>query len=144
MTRNKSGRRTSGYSWSGGFLWVTGSVQRTTVAKISGHCARGATTVLIDSRKSSVTAGQRVTIQLNDDKSRSLYDHIYSGEPDDVSKIRNLADVINEAYLYARNGKPEATPLAVAKLTFRAGTYHQAEIEQLIAPFADYAIVDVD
>ena len=59
-----------------------------------------------------------------------------------ISKIRNLADIVSEEYMYARNGKPDASPLAVAKLTFRAGAYHKAEVEQLVTQFADYTILE--
>ncbi|MEM8488588.1 MAG: GTPase HflX [Bacteroidota bacterium] len=59
-----------------------------------------------------------------------------------ISKIRNLAAIVSEEYMYARNGKPDVAPLAVAKLTFRAGAYHKVEIEQLVARFADYKVVE--
>ena len=60
-----------------------------------------------------------------------------------ISKIRNLADIVSEEYGFARNGDPAAEPEAVAKLTFRVGTYHQDEIRRLIADFASYSLLPV-
>ena len=59
-----------------------------------------------------------------------------------ISKIRNLADIVSEEYLYAKNGEAQAAPFAVAKLTFRVGSYHQDEINRLLEAFSGYELID--
>lgn len=61
-----------------------------------------------------------------------------------ISKIRNLADIVSEEYLYAKNGDADAPPFAVAKLTFRVGVYHQDEINRLLEAFSGYELLPED
>lgn len=65
-------------------------------------------------------------------------------EAKSISKIRNLADIVSEEYLYAKNRDAQASPLAVAKLTFRVGSYHQDEINRLLEGFSDYELLPED
>ncbi len=61
-----------------------------------------------------------------------------------ISKIRNLADIVSEEYSYANNGDDHSTPFAVAKLTFRVGSYHQDEINRLLEGFSGYELLPED
>ncbi|MCH7226700.1 glycosyl hydrolase family 28-related protein [Haloferula sp. A504] len=86
MGATTSGRPTSNYSWSGGFLWVKGKIDRPRVAKIVRPAERGGR-ILEVGDTSGLEAGMRVVIRQQDDEGKSLLSHLYSGDSGDVSKI---------------------------------------------------------
>lgn len=83
-----SGRPTSNYSWSGGFLWVTGDYRGRAVSRITSETKRGARTISVQ-KAVGLKTGQRVTVRLRDDGGRTLLNHIYSGDTGDTRKIRH-------------------------------------------------------
>jgi hypothetical protein len=81
-----SGRPTSNYSWSGGFVWFKGNVGNRTLATIIATAQRGDTTVRISSAK-NLSVGQRVEILETDTPQNSLADLLYSSDAGDTSKL---------------------------------------------------------
>ncbi len=83
-----SGQRTSNYSWSGGIVWFKGDDR----AKLLGTCKvpanRGARQLRLEGDAKSLKAGTWIEIRVKDDDQRSLLDHLYSGDPGNVSKIK--------------------------------------------------------
>ncbi|MEM7396570.1 MAG: glycosyl hydrolase family 28-related protein, partial [Verrucomicrobiota bacterium] len=86
MGRTTSGRRTSRYSWSGGFFQVQGNIRRDHVANMTHHVRRGSTEVKIDAPRKPLRPGQFVTIEITDDAERTLLDQMYAGEAGDTSR----------------------------------------------------------
>ena len=74
------GRRTSNYSWSGGFFWVRGSYQRERLADVTEPAERGANQVSV-SNAGGLSVGQEVDIRVRDDDDDSLAMHLYSEDP---------------------------------------------------------------
>jgi hypothetical protein len=82
-----SGRATSGYSWSGGFVWVKGYVALNFLGHITENAPRG-TQVLVLEKPLSLKVGQRVCIEQTDDSEKTLARHLYSEDPGDISNIK--------------------------------------------------------
>lgn len=53
-----------------------------------------------------------------------------------ISHIRSVADVLAEDYMYAQNGSEDETPLAVARLRFRAAKKHVQDLSHLLARYS--------
>jgi len=75
-----SGRPTSNYSWSGGFITIRGDYQSERLAGISTAALRGAYTVSVDNA-ASFSVGQEIEIRQEDDAENSLARHLYSDDP---------------------------------------------------------------
>ncbi|MCC6796184.1 MAG: hypothetical protein IT366_13775 [Candidatus Hydrogenedentes bacterium] len=75
-----SGRPTSNYSWSGGFIWLQGDINRKKVAAVTAPAKRGATAITIDDT-SKVSVGQELELRLDDEETNSLANHLYSNDP---------------------------------------------------------------
>lgn len=91
------GRRTSNYSWSGGFIRIRGDFQRTKLASITAPAKRGTYAVTVDD-PAAFSAGQAVEIRQKDNADNSLAIHLYSGDPRiSVEKIngRTQADMVS-------------------------------------------------
>jgi hypothetical protein len=82
-----TGRRTSNYSWSGGFLTLRGSFNTKTLANIVAGSSRGDTSVRV-SNSLQFRVGQRVEILQSDTPDNSLAIHLYSGESDAVENLK--------------------------------------------------------
>jgi GTP-binding protein HflX len=65
-------------------------------------------------------------------------------EPQLISRIHRLADVLAESYGYARNGDPEATPTAVAHLRFRLARRHATRLAPVLDRFAGLTLLSDD
>ncbi len=81
-----TGQPTSGYSWSGGLVWVEGRQSGTEVGLVQNRAARGSNVIEL-AAPAEVTPGQRVEILQEDPGDKSLVNHLYAGQSDDVSKI---------------------------------------------------------
>ena len=81
-----AGRRTSNYSWSGGFVWFKGNLGNRLLATITATAQRGDTSVRVSNAK-NLSVGQRVEILETDTPDNSLADLIYSGDAGDTSKL---------------------------------------------------------
>jgi len=75
-----SGRPTSNYSWSGGFITIRGDYQSERLASISAAAARGAYTVTVDNA-APLSVGQEIEIRQEDDAENSLARQLYSDDP---------------------------------------------------------------
>lgn len=81
-----SGRKTSNYSWSGGFLWVKGSTHGKVISPVISDAARGDDVIrLKDAGKLKV--GQRIQIMMKD-SNKSLLKYLYSGDPGNTNQIK--------------------------------------------------------
>ncbi|MEM1125076.1 MAG: GTPase HflX [Bacteroidota bacterium] len=52
-----------------------------------------------------------------------------------IAHVHRVADVLSEDYMFARNGRPDDPPLAVARLHFRAAPKHDRDLQPLLEPF---------
>jgi hypothetical protein len=75
-----SGQRTSNYSWSGGFISIGGSFQRSQLTPITAPAKRGQNTIEV-ADASMLSVGREVEIRQQDNAENSLANHLYSGDP---------------------------------------------------------------
>lgn len=81
------GRRTSNYSWSGGFLWVKGSLGLEKIADVSAPAARG-DTILHVADTSGLQVGDSVAVRQTDTAENTLARHLYSDDPGNVANLK--------------------------------------------------------
>jgi hypothetical protein len=81
-----TGNRTSNYSWSGGFLRLTGSFQSVVLAGVTEDAMRGRQSLRLSST-AGLQVGQRIEIYQRDREDNSLAFHLYSNDPGDISKL---------------------------------------------------------
>jgi len=81
-----TGRKTSNYSWSGGFVRFEGSFGQRTLAKITAEAQRGEHTLSV-SDVQEFHMGQRVEIYQTDNADNSLAAALYSGDPGDTKNL---------------------------------------------------------
>jgi hypothetical protein len=86
-----SGRRTSNYSWSGGFVALAGSIAQP-LSRVTAPAARGSR-VLTVTDPSRHRVGQDVRLRLDDEPENTLAHHLYSGDPGDIEKLNRQAYV---------------------------------------------------
>ncbi len=82
-----TGRPTSGYSWSGGYVWFEGKNNGASLGKVKTRAARGSYEIELDGPMDKVQAGGRVEIRQEDDKDNSLVNYLYQGQTGDIAKI---------------------------------------------------------
>lgn len=87
MSKTSSGSPTSGYSWSGGFIWVRGSTRASESIPIVQDADRGQRTIHAEDA-GSLIVGQRVLIEQRDDEQRTLVDSLYADDAGDTRKLR--------------------------------------------------------
>jgi len=80
------GRRTSNYSWSGGFIQVKGDYEATLITKIDAAAKRGDRSVQVAS-VDGLSEGMRIQIQL-EATDQSLVKYLYADDFGDISKSR--------------------------------------------------------
>jgi GTP-binding protein HflX len=75
--------------------------------------------------------------------------YIPVSEPEAIARVHELADVLNEDYLYAQNGMVEARlngaaddAQAVARMHFRAAPRNEARLRKSLASIGDFRSVD--
>ena len=94
------GRRTSNYSWSGGFIRVEGSYGTSDVAGVTANADRGDTEFTV-AASHDLAAGDRVEIHQEDTEDQSLCRYLYAGDPGDIEDIGDgattalVADVVD-------------------------------------------------
>ena len=84
-----TGERTSNYSWSGGFVWLKGSLGQKTLATVKGESRRGDQAIQVDSA-ASFKPGQWIAIAQRDPGDKTLVDYLYAGDPGDTKNLRNM------------------------------------------------------
>ena len=83
-----TGERTSNYSWSGGFVWLKGSLGQKTLATVSGEARRGDKALQVDSA-AALKLGQWIMIAQRDPGDKTLVDCLYAGDPGDTKNLRS-------------------------------------------------------
>jgi len=135
-----SGKPTSNYSWSGGFIWVKGNDTGETIAE-PGAAIRGTTMLSVPNAK-AFSPGQELMLVLTDDDEHSLTYYVYAGDPGDIKKIGHgvvlpqvfrvlaaseghiqidrplRADIRPEWKPILREYKPTVTQVGIENLTF--------------------------
>ena len=91
MSQTSSGSPTSGYSWSGGFIWVQGGAQRQRLAGIA-PAPRGSRTITLQ-EPVALSPGDLVEVTIEDDDQRTLLDALYSGDPGNTSEFTQQASI---------------------------------------------------
>lgn len=81
------GRRVSGYSWSGGFLTISGSFSSVVLAEVARPARRGDRTLVVRSVE-RLRSGDSVLLRLEDDSAASLPRHLYDEDPGSISQLR--------------------------------------------------------
>jgi hypothetical protein len=90
-----SGRPTSNYSWSGGFLRISGRFDRSTIARITAPAPRGSTTLHVD-KPEALHVGDELRLQQSDTPDNTLAEHLYDNDP---SKLDNLNGRTSPAWI---------------------------------------------
>lgn len=98
-----SGRRTSNYSWSGGFINIRGSFQSRTLSNIVGTAKRGSNQIQVTNSK-VLKVGQEVEIYQRDKPDNSLAIHLYSGDSGPVNQLKGRAKTSLITKITALNG----------------------------------------
>lgn len=83
-----SGQKTSNYSWSGGIVWFTGGGTGKRVGKVTTTAKRGTHELRVDGNTASLKPGDWIEIRVKDDEKRTLLEHLYSGDPGNLSSIK--------------------------------------------------------
>ena len=81
-----TGQRTSNYSWSGGYLVLSGSFNQQTLASIVATARRGDTWLPV-STVAAFSVGQWVDVRVTDDEARSLTTWLYNDDPGSLSEM---------------------------------------------------------
>lgn len=87
-----SGRRTSNYAWSGGFLWMSGDWQSSNITFVTRPAKRGVSTLELESTK-NLHIGQEIEIYQHDNPDNSLAQHLYSDDAGNVSRLNGSTTV---------------------------------------------------
>ena len=82
------GRRTSNYSWAGGFVRIAGDLRVRPMHDIVNESSRGSDVVNLAST-GGLAPGQWVSIQVEYDAGGSLASFLYDGDPGNVSLLRD-------------------------------------------------------
>lgn len=86
MGDTTSGRPTSNYSWSGGFVRFEGKLGQAPLAKVTAAARRGDRRIEVDNA-ASLKVGQTVEVFEKDTAENTLARHLYADDPGDMAKI---------------------------------------------------------
>ncbi len=92
MGATTSGKATSNYSWSGGFLWLKGQEKSKPLSAIVSESARGGRQFVLESA-AGIELGQRVALRMTDDAQKTLLSHLYSEDSGDTDEITRPVSV---------------------------------------------------
>ena len=81
-----SARPTTGWSWSGGLIWVEGQPLGADLGEVKTHASRGDHVIELAS-PAAVKVGQKIEIRQQDLPDKSLVKYLYAGQEDDISKL---------------------------------------------------------
>lgn len=62
--------------------------------------------------------------------------------PKAIAHIHQMADVVDEEYLYARNGTADEAPRAVARLRYRVSKKYDADIQRMVEGFPELTLLE--
>jgi hypothetical protein len=86
------GRRTSNYSWSGGFIWVRGNLADQPLATVKSPARRGSCQLKL-STVSEIREGDEIALLMKDDGEQSLAVHLYQGDPGPIENLESRTTV---------------------------------------------------
>ncbi len=87
-----TGRRTSNYSWSGGFISVSGSPAKDVLAKVSKPAERGSRQLDVSS-VDPFHVGDDVCLELSDTEDQTLARYLYANDPGPLDNLGSRASV---------------------------------------------------
>ena len=87
-----TGKRTSNYSWSGGFIRFEGWYIGKTIAKIAESAKRGDSSLILNDA-SKIKPGSRIIIYIADNKEHTLFKYLYAGSPGNFSKFKGRVKI---------------------------------------------------
>lgn len=86
------GQRTSNYSWSGGFITVSGSLSQQLLADVVEPAKRGAQMLHL-SDVSGLSLGDEFRLQMSDTELQTLADYLYDHDPGPMENLGSRASV---------------------------------------------------
>jgi len=86
-----SGKRTSNYSWSGGYVRIVGQSSDRKLADVSSPAKRGDQSLAV-SDPSKFQAGEDYELRMSDAGNRSLTKHLYAGDAGPISNLKNIRE----------------------------------------------------
>lgn len=81
-----TGKRTSNYSWSGGFVMVRGTMNEEVLARVTHDAQRGQQQ-LIMSDVADLKLGQSINLHMQDTDDQSLAKYLYQGDPGPIENL---------------------------------------------------------
>ncbi|MCB9874159.1 MAG: hypothetical protein H6821_08255 [Planctomycetaceae bacterium] len=87
-----SGQPTSNYSWSGGFITVSGSASRQALAGVDADAKRGEWTLHVSDVK-SLRVGDEFRLQMTDTKQQTLARYLYADDPGPMENLGSRTSV---------------------------------------------------
>ena len=87
-----SGRRTSNYSWSGGFVWVIGSPSSKSLAVVETAAKRGEQTLHV-SDPNVFHVGDEFRLRMRDTREQTLARYLYADDPGRIENLGSRASV---------------------------------------------------
>jgi len=102
--KTTGGRRTSNYSWSGGFIRFKGSFGSAQLGKATAPAKRGAAQLTLDDT-SKIKVGQKLEIRQTDTKENTLARTLYEGDPGDMRKLRGKTRISMVVRVTGMKGK---------------------------------------
>ena len=84
------GRRTSNYSWSGGFLWARGQLATNPLADVAAPAERGSRQLTLSS-VANISVGDEVRLVLRDDADQSLARYLYQGDAGPIDNLKRTS-----------------------------------------------------
>jgi hypothetical protein len=81
-----TGRPTSNYSWSGGFVWIKGQLDDQVLASVAAAASRGSHELAI-SDVTGIKVGDEIRLVQSDDEERSLVRHLYQDDPGPIENL---------------------------------------------------------
>ena len=88
-----SGKRTSNYSWSGGYVRIVGQSSDRKLADVSSPAKRGDQSLAV-SDPSKFQAGEDYELRMSDAGNRSLTKHLYAGDAGPISNLKNIRECL--------------------------------------------------
>lgn len=86
-----SGKRTSNYSWSGGFVRIVGGASDKKLADVSTPATRGDQSLAVSDVK-PFKLGEEYELRLNDTADKSLTKHLYANDAGPISNLKNIRE----------------------------------------------------
>ena len=87
-----SGRRTSNYSWSGGFVWVIGNLSNKSLATVDAAAKRGQQTLQV-SDSDAFHVGDEFRLRMRDMREQTLARYLYADDPGRIENLGSRASV---------------------------------------------------